>query len=165
MESTMRPGGLTTLSVLNFLFSAWKLLEGLSNLLWLGICVALGSGEDSDSSGERLQMFQDVLDTIEESGITREVFMTQLALSLGINILIVPLLICSGIGYLKQKRVLGRWMGTLYGLIASTGGLILIGFLYRQSSHLVQIGHLMSLVYPLLTLYVLNVSFRKDLVQ
>lgn len=155
----MRPGGLTTLAVINGIFALWKLFEALSS------GVALGMAFMVKSQGKGPENMPDLEEMLEQSGMTLDLYMINSGIVLGVNLLIVPLLICSLIGYLKQKRVLGKWMGNLYGLVATAGGIAVIYFLYQHNNNLVNMFHVMGLVYPLLTLFVLNISFRKDLVR
>ena len=70
------------------------------------------------------------------------------------------LLIISGVGYIGQKRVLGRMMGNFYGItsIANNGLSLANG---GEFSFFIIIG----LIYPVLTLILLNTTFKEDLVN
>ena len=70
------------------------------------------------------------------------------------------LLIVSGVGYIGQKRVLGRMMGNFYGItsIANNGLTLANG---GEFSFFIIIG----LIYPVLTLILLNTTFKEDLVN
>ena len=70
------------------------------------------------------------------------------------------LLIVSGVGYIGQKRVMGRMMGNFYGVtsIVNNGLSIANG---GEFSFFTIIG----LVYPVLTLILLNTTFKEDLVN
>ena len=70
------------------------------------------------------------------------------------------LLIISGVGYIQQKRVLGRIMGSLYGILALLGTMIMIG-----SGQTFGIGEIIGLIYPVLTLIMVNTTFKEDLVN
>jgi len=68
-------------------------------------------------------------------------------------------MIVSGVGYLGQKRFLGRTMGNAYAVtsLASSGlGIVVSGF---------GIGTIIGLVYPVLTLALINGTFKDDLVN
>jgi hypothetical protein len=131
-----RPGGLTALAVLNFIFGG---LGGLGLLLLFGLM----SAADSATQGE----------------ITRNIpnkSLIYVALLLGaIN---VVLLITSGVGYLGQKRFLGKTLGTIYGLLALLGTGLDLALISKTFS----IGTIIGLIYPVLTLALLNTTFADD---
>lgn len=70
----------------------------------------------------------------------------------------VVLLILAGVGYLGQKKT-GRTFGTAYGAIALIGtviGIVNTGF--GGSS-------VLGLIYPVLTLILVNTTFKNNLVR
>lgn len=70
------------------------------------------------------------------------------------------LLIVSGVGYLKQKKFLGRTLGTLYALVSLGGTALGIA-----TGGGIGLGAIVFAVYPLLTLILVNSSFKSDLVN
>ena len=73
------------------------------------------------------------------------------------------LLLLAGIGYLKQKKFLGRTIGNLYGVIKIISSVV-SGILF--SSELgggFNIMTMVDLIYPVLTLILLNTTFKEDL--
>ena len=137
MADGKRPGGLTALAVLNFVFGGFGVLAVLGAAALLGAANELTEGAVADGMGMGIGMFQFLL----------------MALS-------AALLIVSGVGYIGQKRVMGRMMGNFYGVtsIVNNGLSIANG---GEFSFFTIIG----LVYPVLTLILLNTTFKADLVN
>ena len=139
MAEGKRPGGLTALAVLNFVFG------GLYALLLLGAWAVIAA-----------------MNATTEGEVTRasggSIGLLYVALLLGT--VSVGLLIASGVGYLGQKKMLGRTLGTVYGALSLVGtGVGLAG------GSEFGIGTLIGLVYPVLTLILLNTTFKDDLVN
>ncbi len=137
MSQGKRPGGLTALAVINFVFG------GLGCLGILGMVALLGA-----------------VDQITEGAGTVEVASNgSIMVSIVLSIATVALLIISGIGYLGLKKMLGFKMGNLYAIIsivASIVGIIAAGF---------TIGSLIGFIYPGVTLFLLNTTFKEDFVN
>src|SRR5438105_1003452 len=95
MAEGPRPGGLTALAVLNFVFGAFGLI---GSLLVLG-----GAATLSKLAG----------------GGAGIIYLAGLLSLVGAALLIV-----SGIGYLGQKKVLGRMIGNVYGGVAILGSVV-----------------------------------------
>ncbi len=70
------------------------------------------------------------------------------------------LLIISGVGYIKLKRVLGRTMGSLYGILALAATILQLA-----GGTPFGIGTIIGLIYPVLTLILVNTTFKDDLVN
>jgi len=81
-----------------------------------------------------------------------------------LSVVSAVLLLLSGIGYLKQKKVMGRLLGNLYAVINIISSII-SGILIDDP----EIGggfNLMTiagLIYPVLTLILINTTFKDDL--
>lgn len=139
MSDGKRPGGLTALAVLNFVFG------GLGALGMLALFALLDVAHKS-TSGES----------------TQEIVRSSNGLiwaSIMLSLLTTVLMIASGVGYLGQKRVLGRMVGNAYALVSiasSAIGLSISGFGMMT---------LVGLIYPVLTLILLNTTFKDDLVN
>jgi hypothetical protein len=135
-----RPGGLTALAVLNFVFG------GIGAI---GALLAYGG----------LSLIREAIEKAQEAGATYTgqslamAYVVVAATGLGALLLIV-----SGVGYLKQKAVAGRTVGNLYALVSLAGTIVGavtgggIGFFTILFS-----------VYPLLTLILINSSFKPAL--
>jgi hypothetical protein len=136
MAEGNRPGGLTALAVLNFVFGGFGVLGVLAMAALFGFFNELSEGEIAkEVGGEGILLF----------------------ILTGIS---AALLIVSGIGYLGQKRVLGRMMGSFYGIasIANNGLSLAVGEEFN-------FGTIVGLVYPVLTLILVNTTFKDDLVN
>ncbi|MHC4586238.1 MAG: hypothetical protein ACYS3N_17035 [Planctomycetota bacterium] len=150
MNQEKRPGGLTALAVINFIVSGW----GLIGLIFLAGFFALIGKIPTDNMQEA-QKAQ--IEAFQNMGIP--VFIIILLLSLLSSVL----LLLAGIGYLKQKKFLGRTIGNLYGVISIISSVV-SGMLF--SSELgggFNIGTMLGLIYPVITLILLNTTFKEDL--
>lgn len=136
-----RPGGLTALAVLNFVFGG------------IGAIVALiGFGG--------LTIIKEGIARAEASGAKYDgPSLTMAYVVIGLTAVGALLLIVSGVGYIKQKRFSGRTLGTVYALV-SLGGTVLSG-----ATGGIGIGSILLAVYPLLTLILVNTTFKNDLVN
>lgn len=141
-----RPGGLTALAVFNFIFG------GLGVIGALGLLALIGAAEVvANEAGTSLA------EATEESGASVGV----LYISLILMLISASLLIASGVGYIKQKLFLGRKLGNAYActsLLNTVIGLAMIGGGFG-------VGTIIGLIYPILTLALLNTTFKEDLVN
>ena len=150
MNQEKRPGGLTALAVINFIVSGWSLI-GL--IIMFGLFAFIGKlPTDNMQEAQKVQ-----IEAFQNMGIP--VFIFILILSLVSSVL----LLLAGIGYLQQKKFLGRTIGNLYGVISIISSVV-SGILF--SSDLgggFNLGAMIGLIYPLLTLILLNTTFKEDL--
>ena len=140
MSEGKRPGGLTALAVLNFVFG------GLSALGILAVFALIGAAAHTEEGAKAVK---------EITAPGKGILWTQVLLGL----VTVGLMIASGVGYLGQKRFLGRTLGNAYAVcsLVSTGiGIATTGF---------ELMSMVGLVYPVLTLALLNTTFKDDLVN
>ena len=135
MSGYQRPGGLTVLAVLNFVFG------GITGLGVLGSAVLLVGGKP-DELPPGFREWPDPAMII--------------ALAVG-NLIVAVLMILSGIGYLSLRRTQGFVLGTLYALVA-----IVVEVIGLSTFQQLTMSSFMSLLYPLLTLFMLQVVFRRD---
>src|SRR5277367_1593728 len=96
MAEGKRPGGLTALAVLNFVFG------GLGTLGVLALFALIGAVKSAASSAG----------LGEVSGPGAGILYITLALSA----VSCALLLASGVGYIKQKKFLGRTLGNVYAV-------------------------------------------------
>jgi hypothetical protein len=132
-----RPGGLTALAVLNFVFG------GIG-----AIAAVIGYGA--------IAVARDAVHLAEVNGMKYEGQSVGMVKAwVAFTALGALLLIISGIGYITQSKFTGKTLGNLYGLVsigstvlsaATGGGIGVIG--------------VVLLVYPLLTLILLNTAFK-----
>jgi hypothetical protein len=149
MTEGKRPGGLTALAVINFIFFA-------SSLASLGTIAARNkipiSEEMNESQRAQIEAFQNM----ETSTV---VLLTASTLATGV------LLLLSGIGYLKQRRFLGRILGNVYAAVAIASTLLFTVLLGAEIGGGFNLNMLISLIYPVLTLILINTTFKDDLVN
>ena len=148
MNEGRRPGGLTALAVLNFVFSGGGLLSILGMITMIVLFGKLAENMDDQAriQWEALQ------------AIGRPMLIGLLALSALASIL----LLVSGIGYLKQKRFLGRTLGNAYAILAIISGVASALIMTREAGGGFSIGSIIGFIYPVLTLVLLNTTFKED---
>jgi hypothetical protein len=146
MAEGKRPGGLTALAVINFVFSAFSGLGFLGMFVVLALFKNIETAEGEAGEGARRGL--------EDSGGFEWIIASGV-----VNALMAVLLLISGIGYLKQKRVMGRMLGSGAAVINLLFSLAFIATIGMQFAMLV------GFVYPVLTLILLNTTFKDDLVN
>lgn len=152
MNEEKRPGGLTALAVINFVFSGWGFISLLGLVAFFAV---IGRIPTDDMHGPQRTRFE----LLQNMGVS--VFVIIFVLSLISNVL----LLLSGIGYLKQKKFLGRTIGNLYAVIAIVGSIISGMMFPSELTGGFNIGSIIGLIYPVLTLILLNTTFRDDLIN
>ena len=75
------------------------------------------------------------------------------------------LMIASGVGYLQQKKFLGRTLGSAYALLSILQALISGMLLAEEAGGGFGLTTLVGLIYPVLTLILLNTTFKEDFVR
>jgi len=141
MSEELRPRGLTALAILNFVFGG---LTALNAMRLFGMMAGMGD-EGSD----------EIKAKIEQAGRAASTW-------LGIVFLFVAavLLIVSGLGYLEHKKIKGRIVGIVYGIFALAS--TVVGALSGGDFNILSI---IGLVYPVLTLVLVNTVFKSYLVR
>jgi len=152
MSEGKRPGGLTALAVLNFIGGGLSIL-GL--LVMFGTMALLNAIEGNAEVDEAKRAMAKAW---EQIGVG--VFYAMLALSAVTAIL----LILSGIGYLRQKKFLGRTLGNVYAVLSIGSSLVTGMVITTQAGGGFNIGTILGLIYPVLTLILLNGTFKEDFV-
>jgi hypothetical protein len=150
MSEGKRPGGLTALAVLNFIFGGFGLL-GLLGMVALMSLASVVEAEDPQAAEEMRK-------AMEEFG---PLFMVALVLMAASTFL----LIASGVGYLQQKRTLGRTLGSVYAILSIVSSLLTAVMMPEELNGGVDITTMVGLLYPVLTLVLLNSTFKHDLVR
>ena len=149
MAHGRRPGGLTALAVLNFV------VAGI-NLISLLAAIAVVALADTLKAAARTPQDRAVFDALGDMNVGLWV------LIIASGALALVLLIVAGVGYLKMRKW-GRNMGNIYALTAiasSVAGAILTP---TELGGGLSIGTIIGLVYPTLTLYFINVTFKEEL--
>jgi hypothetical protein len=150
MNQEKRPGGLTALAVINFVFSGWNLLGLLGMVALFAFIGMIPTDQMEEAERAQFEAFQNL-------GLPLFIFIFVL------TILTAVLLLLSGIGYLKQKKILGWGIGNAYGIISIVSSVV-SGFLFPpEMGGGFQIMTIVGLIYPVLTLILLNTTFKDDL--
>jgi hypothetical protein len=144
MPGGKRPGGLTALAVLNFVFGG---LGALFMLLAIGGLMLLAKGASDLSDGQ--------VKVSEAPGIG------MIYLWIALSVVQVILMIASGVGYLKLKKFLGKTLGNVYALVSIAGSIVSAVLLHQGFG----IGTIIGLVYPVLTIILLNTAFKDEFVN
>jgi hypothetical protein len=150
MNQEKRPGGLTALAVINFVFAGWSLL-GLIGMIALFAFIGM-IPTDQMEEAQRTQ-----LEAFKNLGLPLFLFIFVL------TIVSAVLLLLSGIGYIKQKKFMGWGLGNIYAAISIVSSVV-SGYLFPpEMGGGFQIGTIIGLIYPVLTLILLNTTFKDDL--
>ena len=148
-EEIKRPGGLTALAVINFIFGGLGLMgSGFSTLSrsMIGNISLTSLPEAQRAQIEALLRIDPAL----------------YAIMIVMGIISALLLILSGIGYLKQQRILGRIIGNIYGFYGIVS--VIVSYLIMPKELLGSgIMSVLQIIYPTLTLILLDTAFKNDL--
>ena len=150
MNEEKRPGGLTALAVINFIFSGWSVI-GLLGLAAVFAFIGKIPTDQMDAN-QKAQ-----IEAFQELGLP--VFIIIFVLSLISSVL----LLLSGIGYLKQKKFLGRTIGNTYAVVTIISSVITGIMFAPELGGGFNIMTMVGLIYPVLTLILLNTTFKEDL--
>lgn len=140
----MRPGGLTALAVFNFVFGGLAAISNLLGLAFVGMVIKAAEDAQRGQQGGMPIPSANTLYLLYAFGAIR-----------------AGLLIMSGVGYIGLRRKIGWLFGNVYALCALVGIALELTLIRAQFS----IFSLIDFVYPLITLFLLNVIFRKDFVR
>jgi len=146
MTEGKRPGGLTALAVINFILFASSLLSLAS--------FAFIPKMSTEHMNERQKAQTEAFANMDPS--TRAILFAS-TLVTGV------LLLLAGIGYLRQKKFLGRILGSVYAVVAIASSLIAALMMPPDLEGGFNLSTLIGLIYPILTLILVNTTFRDDL--
>ena len=150
MHEGERPGGLTALAVINFVFAGLSVLSLLGTAVFFAFIDKIPTDEMDAAQRATIEALQNM-----GTGA--------LVLIFAMNLLTVLLLLLSGIGYLKQKRALGRMVGNAYAVISIASSVVSAVMFARELGGGFNIMTIVGLIYPILTLVLLNTTFKEDL--
>ncbi len=153
MSEGTRPGGLTALAVLNFVFGGFSVLSSLGLAALLVVMNTMK--DDPEVQNARQEMAK----------AWKEVGMGLFFAAVAMGLVTAVLQIVSGIGYMKQKKGLGRGVGNAYALIAVAVNVTTAVVLANTPVGGFTLGTLLALIYPVLTLFLLNVTFKEDFIR
>ena len=159
MSEGKRPGGLTALAVINFV---------LAGLVLLGVLGFVGGGVALKYMPES-EIAKMPAEKQAEMEKAKKIFADPTIQVLNIlNLPVGALLIISGVGYLLQKKVMGRILGNCYVLldiVLSVLGIVLMDPELVEGAGNFNLMSIVGFIYPLLTLFLVNVTFKEDLVN
>jgi hypothetical protein len=151
MTEGKRPGGLTALAVLNFVFGGFGALGVLAMAAILALMGA-AAGSDDEHLREAAEAWKEI-----GMGLFYAILLLSAASSF--------LLIASGVGYLQQRKFLGRTLGNVYAILSIASGLIMSLVVTGKAGGGFNLGTIAGLIYPVLTLILLNGTFKEDFVR
>jgi hypothetical protein len=151
MSEGSRPGGLTALAVFNLIFGSLSLLSFAGNMVVHLIHLRVIEVDE----GGREKMLK-VIEVMGESAWTAQLVAYAVC---------GALLLASGIGYLKQKRFLGRKVGNGYAIVSIAMSALITYFMSQKLETGVTLGLALWVIYPVLTLILLNTTFKEDFVR
>lgn len=149
MEQEKRPGGLTALAVFNFIFAGFGVLGFIGMAAMLGFMDMIPTDTMQPEQRAQFEAFQEM---------GTPFFLLVLVLSL----ISIALETVSGFGYLKQKRVMGWMVGNIYALFSLVSGVVSGLMMKPELGGGFNIGVIIGFVYPVLTLVLLNSTFKAD---
>ncbi len=149
MEQEKRPGGLTALAVFNFIFAGLGVIGFIGFAVMLGFMDAIPTDDMEPAQRAQIEAFQEMGTLF---------FVAILALML----VSLVLEIISGIGYLKQKRGMGWMVGNIYAVFSVVSGVVSGLMMKPELGGGFNIGAILGFVYPVLTLILLNSTFKED---
>jgi hypothetical protein len=148
-EENKRPGGLTALAVINFIFAGLGIIGSGFSLFSRSMIGNISTNGMPEAQRAKIEAFQ----RIDPSLYSIMIFL---------GIISALLLLLSGIGYLKQKRVLGRIIGNVYGFYGILS--VIVSYLIIPKELGGQgIWSIIGIIYPTLTLILLDTVFKNDL--
>jgi hypothetical protein len=150
MNEGKRPGGLTALAVINFIFSGWGLIGLLGLAAFFAFIGKIPTDQMDANQKAQIEAFQNM-------GLPLFIFIFAL------TIISSVLLLLSGIGYLKQKKFLGRTIGNTYAVVTIISSVISGIMFAPELGGGFNIMTIVGLIYPVLTLILLNTTFKEDL--
>jgi tryptophan-rich sensory protein len=152
MSEQKRPGGLTALAVINFVFSGWGFIGLLGLAAFFAFIGKIPTDDMNEAQKAQFEAFQNM-------GLPVFIFIFAL------SIISSVLLLLSGIGYLKLKKFLGRMIGNTYAVIAIVSSIISGIMFAPELGGGFNIGTIIGLIYPIVTLVLLNTTFKNDLTK
>jgi hypothetical protein len=155
MSSDKRPGGLTALAVINFVYGGLSLLGALALAALIPLMRMAIEQAGSQMPPEQLAQ----IEAMNEIG-------GPMFITLGVISLITAiLLIASGVGYLKLKKFLGRTLGNAYAIVSIVSSVASALLMPVELGGGFNIMAIIGLIYPVVTLLLLNTTFKEDFVN
>ncbi len=150
MKGNVR-AGLTALAVINFVFSGWGLLGVMGMIVMMALFGKITENMDPQSRAQ--------FEALKDIGLP-----TLIGL-LAMSVVSCILLLISGIGYIKQKKFMGRALGNAYAVIAIISGIASPMIITTEAGGGFNIFSMVGFIYPVLTLILINTTFKDDLID
>ena len=150
MNQEKRPGGLTALAVINFVFSGLGILSLFGMIALFAVIGMIPTDQMEETQRAQIEAFQ-------------EMGLPMFILIFVLSIISSVLLLLSGIGYLKQKKIMGWVLGNLYAIFSIVSNVVTALMFPREMGGGFQFGTMIGLIYPVVTLILLNTTFKEDL--
>ena len=147
-EEVKRPGGLTALAVINFILAGFGIIGSVISYFSMSMIGNVSTAGMPEAAKARIEAFQRIDPSL-------------FAIMICMGIISSLLLLLSGIGYLKQKRILGRIIGNIYGFYGIAS--VIISYLTMPKELFGTISAIIGIIYPTLTLILLDTVFKNDL--
>lgn len=156
MQGT-RPGGLTALGVISIIWSAISFFGVLGTVILISVGNFMPKPAEGASAEE--------VEKLEKVRAQMDLFLEWdwLVAHTILSALCVVMLFIAAIGYFKMKRVLGRYMGNAYALLSLF--LVALSSFSAPKMSGSDFGLILGLVLPVLTLLLVNVTFKDDLIR
>lgn len=151
MEAGKRPGGLTALAVFNFIGAAGLCLGAIG---FMAMPRLLENAPPAPNPQQQAQ-----IDALTDLGTL------PLYLIAGRSLIVAILLLVSGIGYLKLKKFLGRTVGNAYAVVSIALAIPMVMLAPPALGGGYSLAGLLNFLYPVLTLILLNTTFKEDFVN
>jgi hypothetical protein len=152
MSEGKRPGGLTALAVLNFIGGGFNALAVLG---FAGMAAMLKIAAEKPQDEEA----QKAIEAWQKMGPS---FLYVMIAFLAVGAF---LLIASGVGYLKQSKFWGRMMGNICAAVSIASSAVSVFMVDKEAGGGFELGTVIWLIYPVLTLILLNTTFKEDFVR
>jgi hypothetical protein len=156
MSEGKRPGGLTAMAVINFVFA------GLGAIGVLGIIALITILTISKNSAAMTKASEEMNKALGNAhiGVSFLIFLA------AFSIVSSVLLLISGIGYLKQKKFIGLMLGNITAILSIASHVLTAVVLPAGAAGGgFSLGFLFNMIYPVLTLILLNTTFKEDFIN
>ena len=161
-----RPGGLTALAVLNFVFGGFGIIGGLMALVVGGVASSSGGAFDEFAKATREAARQaaqksgdaEAIEAMNKIAPVAKEASTMFYILGILGLILAALLIVAGVGYLKQSKKIGYLFGNAYGVAAIIVVILQIVMLGAGFGFTMILG----LAYPVITLALLNTAFKES---
>jgi len=168
-EPGVRPGGLTALAVINFVWAAFTFISGFAAVSSPFYMPALAAQAEKAAANEsRPEKQKEATEAaVHMREVSNQITLHKELVMLdgGAKLVLGLLLILSGIGYLKLRRFLGRTLGLVYATVAVLWGCAVLLWVQKEMGESPGIFSLIGFIYPAVTIFALLVTFRDDFVN